>query len=214
MDLRLNMLTQNTALPTDSSLPTPNSRRAKTNLRALAARVQANGLRIDPLPDIPAGAPSWNECVQMLPKRDKREYEDIIKTFSDSCRARTTINVHCEGLLSNKDRPDGKQLGTASAVLYRQGRELSHAKQTFGESVTETDASQRALKLGLDTLTDSLTAQPPYPHTTILLLTSSTTAVSKVLDASPHEEQKTSIECMERIDEILRAHPDTDIRIS
>jgi hypothetical protein len=75
--------------------------------------------------------------------------------------------------------------------------------------VTKADASHRALKLGLDTLADILAAQ-----TTIILFTSSTSAVSKVLDANPHEEQKTSIECTERVDEILCAHPGSDVGLS
>jgi hypothetical protein len=237
MDLRLNMLMKNTALrlyklpkdsqllirlgedwhapgPNEPPLPTPNSKRAKTNLHDLAARVQANGPRIDPFPDIPAGALSWNGCIQMLPKCNKQEYEGITKTFAESCRIGTTINVHCKGLLSNKDCPDGKQLGAVAVVIYHQGREQSHTKQTFEESVTEADSSHRALKLGLDTLADSLTEQPPHPHTTIILFTSSMSTISKMLDASPYDKQKTSIECMERIDEILHAHPDTDIRLT
>jgi hypothetical protein len=237
MDLRLTMLTQNTALclyklprdsqllirlgegwnvpsPGDPPLPTPNNKRAKTSLRALADRVQVNGPRSNPFPDIPTEAPSWNGRVQVLPKKDRREYEGITKAFVESCRIGTTINVHCEGILSNRGRADGKQLGAASAVLYHQGREQSHAEQTFGESVTEADASQRALKLGFDTVAAFLSARPPPPHTTILVLTSATAAVSRALDSSPHEEQGTSIKCMEKIDEILRAHPDADVRLS
>jgi Reverse transcriptase (RNA-dependent DNA polymerase)/Endonuclease-reverse transcriptase len=237
MDLRLSLHTQNTALrlyklprdsqllirlgdgwhtpsPNEPTLPTPNNRRAKTSLHALAARVQANGPRIEPFPELPAGAPSWNGRVQVLPKRDKREYEGITRAFVDSCRIGTTINVHCEGFLSNRGRADGKQLGAASVVLYRQGREQTHAEQTFGDSVTEADASLRAFRLGLDTLADTLSTQAPTTHTTIMLFTSSTTALGKALDADPHEEQSTSLKCMERIDEILRLHPVTDFRLS
>ena len=164
MDLQLNMLTQNTALwlyklprdsqlliqlgenwhspsPNEPTLPMPNNKRANTSLRTLAGRVKVNRPCIDPFPDLPVGALHWNRQVQILPRKDKREYKGITKAFIELCHIGTTVNVHCEGTLSNKGRADGKQLGAAAAVLYYQGREKSHAKLTFRESITETNAS-------------------------------------------------------------------------
>lgn len=237
MDLRLKMLTQNTALrlyrlpkdsqllirlgdswhtpsPEDMPLPTPNRKGAKTSLRSLAAGISPNGPRITPFPDLPTGAPTWNGRVSTLPKRDKKEYPGITGAFVESCRAGTTINVHCEGFLSNRAREDGKQLGGASAVIYHQAREGRHVENTYGESVTEHDSSIRAILLGLETLADFLSSQATPIRATLLILSSSTTAISKTLDASQHDNQATSIKCMTKIDEILVAHPHTEIRLS
>ena len=108
MDLRLKMLTQNTALrlyrapkgsqllkrlggawyvptPEDLPLPTPNRSGSKTTLRSLAARVPVKGPRIDPFPDVPVSAPHWNSRVQTVPKRCDWDYTQITTALSESC---------------------------------------------------------------------------------------------------------------------------------
>jgi hypothetical protein len=234
---RLDMLTQSTALrlyrlpknsqllirlgdgwhqpdPNDLPLPTPNRRGAKTTLRDLAAKANIRGPRISPFPDLPANSPAWNGRVGVLPRQEREEYGEITKAFVDSCLSGATINVFCVGVRTNRNREDGKQLGAASAVLYQQGRESCHAETTLGESVTESDTAIRSLLLGLITATDLLAAQAPPPQTTLMLFTPSPTAAGTVLDASPHDEQETSIKCMEKVEEILNAHPDTTIRLA
>jgi hypothetical protein len=81
MDLRLDMLTQSTALrlyrvpngsqlrrrlgepwydpsPEELPLPTPNDPRTNTTLRRLAAKVSPHGPRVDPFPILPEGGPT------------------------------------------------------------------------------------------------------------------------------------------------------------
>ena len=83
MEVRLNMLLQNSALclykvpqesqllrclkgewhtpdPSDPPLPTPNNNNAASTLCKLAAYVPANGPHINPFPSTPATAPDWN----------------------------------------------------------------------------------------------------------------------------------------------------------
>jgi hypothetical protein len=90
MDIRLEILTQNTALrlyrvsrdsqllkrlggdwytlqPQDTLLPTPNNDGAHTTLRALASRVSAKGPCVLHFPDLPPKAPSWGGRVLCLP---------------------------------------------------------------------------------------------------------------------------------------------------
>ena len=238
MAQRLDMLTQNSALRlyrlpresqllvrlggdwrtpvlTDHTLPSPNRKGAKTTLRGLAARAPVNGPRIDPFPEIPAGAPSWNGRVRTLPKHDKREYNDITTVLVESCKRGYSVNIHCEGLVSNRNREDNQQVGAASAVIYDRGREHTHREKTYGVSVTDADTSLLALSLGLEALSDFLHNQDPDPPVqgTVVILTSAAAAIGRALDATPHEGQTTSIQCIRSIEDTLRAHPNLNIRL-
>jgi hypothetical protein len=79
--------------------------------------------------------------------------------------------------------------------------------------VTEADTALFALNLGLKAVADLLSTQEPPPHTTILLLTSAGSAASHALDASPHDNQPTSLQCLEHIDGILLNRPELRIRV-
>jgi hypothetical protein len=141
-------------------------------------------------------------------------YLYVTKVLVESCKRGFTVNIHCEGLVSNRNREDNQQVGAASAVVYNQGREHAHKEKTYGVSVTEADTSLLALSLGLETLTDFLHTQDSDPplQTTVVILTSSAAAISRALDASPHDGQSTSIQCIQSIDDTLRAHPNLNIR--
>jgi hypothetical protein len=234
MDLRLTMLTQNSALrlykvskesqllrrlggdwhtpqPHDFPLPTPNNDGAHTALRSLAARVPAKGPHLDPFPDLPEGAPTWHGRVKWVPKQEDWDYNQVTVAFTNLCNKGQTINIFSEGTLSNRNREDGKQVGAASAVLYHNGREWKHKERVFGETVTVNDTALRSFIPALDVLTDFLTTQPNNPQRNILIFLSSNLAVGRVLDASPHAEQAVSIECLARIGELLDAHPNVNI---
>jgi hypothetical protein len=236
MDLRLNMLVQNTALrlykvPRDSQLlkrlggawhiPTPEEaplpvqtrRKLKTTLSSLAARVPAQGPRVNPFPDVPAGAPTWNGRLQTTPKLKDRDYSQITDAVTTACQEGFVVNVYCDGLFSNKDRTDGKQLGAAAAVLYHEGRELRHAEVVFGESITESDAMIRSLSPALDLLTHFLAARPAHAHTPINILVPSALIISKALDASPHEEQGAALRHLEKLSELFLSHPTANIKL-
>jgi hypothetical protein len=77
------------------------------------------------------------------------------------------------------------------------------------------DTSLLALSLGLEALTDFLHSQEPDPpaHVTAVILTSSTSAPGRALDASPHDGQTTSVQCIQSIDDALRTHPNLNIRL-
>jgi hypothetical protein len=81
--------------------------------------------------------------------------------------------------------------------------------------VTEADTSLLALSLGLEAFTDFLHAQETNPpgHITAVILTSAASAVGRALDATPHDGQNTSIQCIQSIDDALRAHPNMNIRL-
>ncbi len=49
-------------------LPTPNNINVNTTLRMLVARVPVKGPRVEPYPEIPAEAPSWNGRVEVIPR--------------------------------------------------------------------------------------------------------------------------------------------------
>jgi hypothetical protein len=103
------------------------------------------------------------------------DYRQITATLADLCREGTTVNIFCEGVVLNRDRADGKQLGTTAVVLYQERKELAHwhVEQTLGKTVTETDTLLRALHPGLDALTDVLATQNPQTNIkTIMLLPS------------------------------------------
>ena len=234
MDLRLNMIVQNSALrlyrvpkesqllkrlgdawhtptPDDLPLPAPIRNSVKTTLRYLADRVPANGPRIEAFPELPPGAPTWNGRVQVIHKQPDWDYDTITNALTAACQKDSLINIYCDGVRSNKGREDGKQLGAASAVLYQEGREHRHAERVLGETVTDSDTSLRALHTGLDALTYFLdnTATRQTNLATIALPSGS--ALKKALDASPHDDQEESILLLRKLSAIFETHPDTNI---
>jgi hypothetical protein len=213
MELRLNMIVQDAALrlyrapkesqllkrlggawhtptPDDLPLPVPIRNAVRTTLRNLAARVPAQGPRIEAFPEIPPGAPTWNGRVHVIPKQKDWDYEVTTNALTAACRADSLINIFCEGVRSNKGRDDGKQIGATSAVLYQEGRERRHTEKILGETVTESDASFRTIHAGLDVLMYFLDNLAMCQANFITLSLPSNLAVNKALDASPHEDQK------------------------
>jgi len=93
----------------------------KTTLHELAARVPANGPHIEAFPEIPLGAPKWDGRVHVIPKQKDWDYEVITNALMAACREDTLVNIFCDGICSNKDRNNGKQLGATAAVLYQGG---------------------------------------------------------------------------------------------
>jgi ribonuclease HI len=236
MNLRLTMLSQNTAIrlysvskesqllrrldagwhtprPQEPLLPTPNSAGARTTLNALAARASAKGPRIEAFPDPPPDAPSWNGRVETFPKHEEWNYQQITETLVNRCREGETINVFCTGVRSNRNRKDGKQLGAASAVLYNGGRDWKHKEEVFGETVTENDAALRALIPALDLLRDFLSSHQADAHHSACILLPSNYAIKKALDPSPHEEQAVSLACLEILGELMTSYPNTNIKL-
>jgi hypothetical protein len=236
MDLRLEMLIQNTALrlyraprgsqltlrvgglwhtqdPSDLPLPTPNRSRATTTLRALAEKVPVNGPRLDPFPEIPQGAPSWNGRVTIIPKDRSLDYEQLTNNLTGACLEGTAVNIYCNAVYSNRNREDGKQLGAAAATLYHEGRESGHCEEVFGETVTEADAFIRVLTPGLDALTLFLNTRPSLTKATFFFLLPSDTALKRVLDPSPHEEQECSLDHLRRLGELLTSFPQIRVRL-
>jgi hypothetical protein len=142
MDLRLDMLTQSTALrlyrvpnesqlrrrlgeqwytlsPDELPLPTPNNTRTNTTLRRLAAKVSPHGPRVDPFPILPEGAPSWNGRCQVIPKLGCANHEEATAAWVNACKVGLLINIFCEGVFSNKNCTDAKQVGAALAALLK-----------------------------------------------------------------------------------------------
>jgi hypothetical protein len=235
MDLRLNMLIQNTALrlyrvpkdsqllkrlgrdwhppsPDEQPLPVQTRRKLKTTLSALAARVPAQGPRVNPFPDVPVGAPNWNGRILTIPKQKDSDYSLIDHAATTACQEGFAVNVYCDGLLSNKDRADSKQLGAAAAVLYHEGREFGHSEQVFGETMTKSDTLIRSLSPALDLLTLFLATRPAHAHTPIIILSPSALAINRSLDASPHEEQAAALCHLEKLSELLTSYPAVNIR--
>lgn len=234
MDLRLNLLTQNTALrlyrapsgsqllrrlggewhdprPNESPLPTPTRKGTTTTLRTLAAKVPAGGPRIIPFPDLPANAPLWDGRVTIIPKRSDQDYAQVSDTLAEACRLGQTTSIYCEAAISNKNREDGKQLGAASATLYHKGKESRHVEKVFGEAVTEADVRIRALTPGLEAIAHHLANKPTQTHESFTILLSSSQALGRTLDPSTHEEQEVSLQHLRSLGEILNAFPNTNV---
>jgi hypothetical protein len=234
MNLRLTMIVQNSALrlyrvPKESQLlkrlggawhtlnhddlplPAPVGNNVKTTLRELAARVPANGPRIDAFPDIPPGAPTWNARVHVIPKQKDWDYEVITHALTAACREDSLVNIFCDGVRSNRGRNDAKQLGATSAVLYQEGREHHHVERVLGETVTDSDTSLRALHTGLDALTHFLGNPTTQQANFVTISLPSGAAVNKALDASPHENQEVSISILRKLSTIFDSKPDTKI---
>ena len=124
MDLRLDTLTQNTALrlyrapkgsqllqrlgenwhppsPNEPPLPTPTRKKAVTTLCALAKRAHPDGPRVEAFPEIPTGMPHWNGRVQLIPKQVHWDYAQVTNALTDSCREGVTVNIYCDAVCWN-----------------------------------------------------------------------------------------------------------------
>jgi hypothetical protein len=118
MDLRLDMMVKNSALrlyrllstnqlfrrigngwhnpePDEPPLPTstPNQDGTNTTLHLLAAKAPVNVPRIDIFPTLPEGIPSWRGRVEVISKKERRDYQQITRVLVNACRVGTTINV-------------------------------------------------------------------------------------------------------------------------
>jgi hypothetical protein len=238
MDLRLDTLVKSTALrlyclpslnqlfiqigegwhspdPEDLPLPTLHNARTNTTLRALAARVPASGPCITPYPDLPAGALWWNRRVEVAPKRNNGNEDPQVtsEVIVNACREGMTINIHCEGMLSNRNRPNGKQLGAASAVLYHEGKEAGHKEQVSGETVTDSDMCIQSLGPGLEILAHFLNNQGTQKLDRVIIVLLSAAAIKRTLDASLHREQASVIRHLNQLGELLHAHPNLSIKL-
>jgi Reverse transcriptase (RNA-dependent DNA polymerase) len=197
----------------DLPLPAPNRASSKTTLRLLADRVPVDGPRIDLFPELPPGAPRWNGRVKLTLRRKDWNYDQVADTLTKACRAGSTINIFCSGVRSNKGRPDGKQIGATSAVLYQEGREKHHAERVFGETVTEQDTMLRSLHSGLDTLTSLLESQPLLQLKPVIIALAAEAALSKALKTSPHEDQAESIRLLRRLNSTIDEYPRATITL-
>jgi Reverse transcriptase (RNA-dependent DNA polymerase)/Endonuclease-reverse transcriptase len=234
MNLRLDMLTQSTALrlykaprssqllkrlgrawhtpaPNDTLPPIPARAGIVTTLRTLAAKIPPGGPRIELFPTLPQGAPHWGGRVTLIPKQDGWDYTQISEEIKNACHQGLSTNVYCEAVCSNRNRDDGRQLGAASAMSYHKGRESQHTVKIFGEAVTITDAWTRALTPALDTIAIHLSNKPAQHQETFKILLSSNLALHRALDPSTHEEQATSLSHLERLSALFNTHPNTNI---
>jgi len=235
MDLRLTMLTQNTALqlykvlkesqllrqlggnwhapqPHDFPLPTLNNSRAHTTLRTIAVHASPKGPQVDHFPDLPQGAPTWEGRVQWILKQKDWNYTQATRTLICLCKEGHTTNIFGEGTISNRNREDNKQVGAASVILYYHGREWKHIERIFRKTVTENDTALCSIILVLDVLTDFLASQQDGPKNILIFLTSNF-AINKAQDALLHEEQTVSINCLIQIGELLDIYPNLNIRL-
>jgi hypothetical protein len=94
-----------------------------------------------------------------------------------------------------------------AATLYHKGQEHSHHKEVFGELVTEADAHTHALGPGLDALTLFLTELPTLTELLFIFLLPSNAALTRTLDTSPHKEQESVLDHLERIGVLLTSYP-------
>src|SRR5258707_2521431 len=89
--------------------------------------------------------------------------------------------------------------------------EWGHAKQTFRETVTFHDAAFHSLFPALDILTNFLNSVPLVPQGDFIITLPSNFAVSKALDASPHEDQVATLNYLETLSELLTSFPEINI---
>jgi ribonuclease HI len=129
------------------------------------------------------------------------------------CADGHTINIFCIGAISNRNRSDAKQLGASAAVVYHQGREHHHMEEVLGETVTENDTSLYALIPAISEAADFLLSQPSKAPQNITIFSPSNTAVHRALDASPHEEQATSLHIIRKLGTIFNVFPNTNIQL-
>jgi Reverse transcriptase (RNA-dependent DNA polymerase) len=234
MDLRLNMIVQNSALrlyraskesqllkrlggawhiPSSDDLPllAPIRSNVKTTLRDMAARIPANGPRIEAFPEIPPDAPKWGGRVHVIPKQKDWDYKVITNALTAACQNDLLINIFCDGVHLNEGRNNGKQLGATLAVLYQEGREMQHTERVLGETVTDSDTHLRAFHAAINVLTFFLGNLATRQNNFFTIALPSGIAVNRALDVSPHEDQGESISILKRLGTIFESYPNTNI---
>ena len=232
IDLRLRMLTDNSALrlyrlqsssqvllrlggdwaPNPSEpIPTPVRSKAKTALRALASRVAANGKRIEAFPDLPEGAPRWEDRVLIRVPLKREEQEAHKEHLVNQYNAGNTPQIFMAGVLSNKGRHDGKSITTAVAVLYHKGSEWGHTECILGEKLTQTDIEVEVLCPALLLLGD-FAKESDYTGP-MQIITRSPTAPHSFLNFTQHATQHASLEFAQKIDSLLTEHPQISLII-
>ena len=182
-------------------------------MRSLAARVSAKGPRILPFPDVPPDAPTWEGRVECHPRQEGLDYVAAAETLINQCKEGKAVNVFASGTYANRNRPDGKQVGAASAVLYQNGRDWKHRERIFGETVTESDMMLRTPLPALDILEDFLASQHQDAPITAVIALPSNPAVIKALKPTPHAEQNISLECLTKLGELMESHQNLKVRL-
>jgi hypothetical protein len=66
---------------------------------------------------------------------------------------------------------------------------------------------------GLDLLTSFLETHPVQTHNPTYLLLPSNSAVGKALNASPHEEQETAIQHLNKLGKLITSYPNLNIKL-
>jgi hypothetical protein len=62
-----------------------------------------NRPHIDPFPDVPPGAPSWNGRVKLVPKHVDWDYGQVTNALTEACHEGCTVNIYCDAIVSNRD---------------------------------------------------------------------------------------------------------------
>jgi hypothetical protein len=226
MDLRLRMLTDNSALRLyrlqsssqillrlggdwcpnpQEPIPTPERRAAKTALRALASRVPSKGNRIEAFPELPVGAPQWEGRVTIQPLAKREDQEAHSDWLVNQHNAGTIPQIFIGGALSNRGRHDDKSIATTAAVLYHKRSEWGHTECILGEKLTQADTEVEALRPGL-TLLEDFVGETNYKGP-VQIITGSPSGPHLFLDFTQHATQHVSIELAWKIDSLLANHP-------
>ena len=236
MDLRLSMLTENSAQwlykvlresqlpywlgddwytlgPHDHTLPTWNNNRACTTLCTLAARVPAKGPCIDSFPNLPPDAPNWEGRVKRIPKQSNWDYPQVVNAMVKLCQEGQIVNIFCMGTLSNQNCQDGKQVGVASAILYHNGQEWGHVDRSFGETVTYHDIAFHSIIPALELITNFLNSPQSNPKGDYIISLPLEFTISKVLDTSLHKDQAVILQYLDKIGELLESYPEVNLRL-
>ena len=212
MDLRLMMLTQNTALclyrvlkesqllkhlggdwytPGHDDLPLliPNTNSSCMTLHSLTAHVSSRGPQVNPFLELPLDTLYWGGRVKVIPKQDNWDYKQVSESIVSLCKKGQTINIYSVGVLSNEHCKDGKQIRVCSAILYHQGQEWKHMERVLGETVTLNDTTIHSLSPTLEVLADFLSSTQVEPQCNTLVFLPSISTINRALDGSPHNDQ-------------------------
>ena len=123
----------------------------------------------------------------------------------------TTLLIFINAAHTNKGRQDDKSLSTAAGVLYYIGKEWGHAKHTFSDQATRSNAEVGAMHPALALLSDFLLSfQYSGP---VHLVTGSAEATSLFLNLRQHIIQHFAIEYTYNIDNLLTTHPGLTLTI-
>ena len=243
MHIRLTMLTKTSALrlyrlpkesqllcrlgqewhkpdPEDLPSPVPTTNRTAgkkrpSPLEALANRVPANGPRCNELAVAPWEATNWGPRLAFIPRQNdvSPQGRRVALRMITEERDPAVALVHVVGLITNKNRQDGKMVGAAAATIPISWHDGSNHDQAYelGEGVSQYDVDAFGISLAGRAILSYLNAGGRARR--FIILSRSQAAISGIANPNSRAIQEHALNFAHMYNQILSTFDDAFISV-